>query len=90
MPVIYGSGVKARSSSSVMTMVSAPPLSLRLMEMVAASMPIAGTWRHSAQQIAFNEEHGITPETVKKNVEDVLEEQISRFYYCLSFRKGAR
>jgi homoserine O-acetyltransferase/O-succinyltransferase len=24
-------------------------------EMVAASMPIAGTWRHSAQQIAFNE-----------------------------------
>jgi homoserine O-acetyltransferase len=24
-------------------------------DMVAASMPIAGTWRHSAQQIAFNE-----------------------------------
>ncbi|MGF1444977.1 MAG: excinuclease ABC subunit UvrB [Pikeienuella sp.] len=34
---------------------------------------IAETERRRARQVAYNEAHGITPQTIRKNVEDILE-----------------
>ena len=39
---------------------------------------IGETERRRAKQVAYNEAHGITPETVRKNIDDVLGEALAR------------
>jgi excinuclease ABC subunit B len=39
---------------------------------------IGETERRRAKQVAYNETHGITPETIRKNIDDVLGEALAR------------
>jgi excinuclease ABC subunit B len=39
---------------------------------------IGETERRRAKQVTYNEVHGITPETVRKNIDDVLGEALAR------------
>jgi excinuclease ABC subunit B len=50
---------------------------------------IGETERRRAKQVAYNEAHGITPETVRKNIDDVLGEALAREFVTVPKEKVA-
>jgi excinuclease ABC subunit B len=50
---------------------------------------IGETERRRAKQVAYNEVHGITPETVRKNIDDVLGEALAREFVTVAKEKVA-